>query len=479
MFKEIKENKILFFTCIIVFLILVYCSFNTFLSNDDLPYSFFYRTNTRVTNIIQVFKNQVADYFNISSRVFVHMMVQFLLIFGKNLWAVLNPFVIIINFLLINRIVKTYLPKSNNLINFIISSILFLLLFRYKWLFYWVAGSVNYIWTSTILLLFINYYLNKGWSKNIYLNLLIILFVSILHESLLIFMIFFIIFDILYEKIIKKTITKNKFLFFIPLLISIVFLLFGPGTFSRINSNNTWSNLSIFEKLALSIPVVSKNLFNLRDIKNILPIVYLILLLISLLKSKLKYKNILIIFLILISSICLFTNNGWFYFILVVLIFLIDSYYNIFEEREKNVIIHLSMLAIVFSMIITNDYANSRPNYFYYLYLIYSSVILFNQLFEKINYKRILPCLYVLLLVLLLHEAIVYNKIGRIHEVRLDQIKQAIENKNDVLYLKKIPSKFSLYHIDTNEPSSKDYFAYKYYIDYYKLNDKIVIEFVE
>ena len=107
----------------------------------------------------------------------------------------------------------------------------------------------------------------------------------------------------------------------------------------------------------------------------------------SLFKSKLKYKNLFGILLVVMSIICLITNNGWFYFILVVLIFLIDSYYNIFIERKKNIIIHLSMLAIVYSMIITNDYANSRPNYFYYLYLIYSSVILFNQVFEKINYN--------------------------------------------------------------------------------------------
>ena len=104
--KYILNNKLYLIILLLVFLSLFYCSLSTFIINDDLPYSFFYRTDVRVTNIIQVFKNQVADYFNISSRVFVHMIVQFLLIFGKNLWSVLNPIAIIISMILIGKIIN-------------------------------------------------------------------------------------------------------------------------------------------------------------------------------------------------------------------------------------------------------------------------------------------------------------------------------------------------------------------------------------
>jgi len=85
----------------IMFIALVYCSLNTFISNDDLPYSFYDRTSVRVTNIIQIIKTQIHDYSYINSRVFIHSIVQFLLIFGKNLWSILNPIVIILNFYII------------------------------------------------------------------------------------------------------------------------------------------------------------------------------------------------------------------------------------------------------------------------------------------------------------------------------------------------------------------------------------------
>ena len=80
----LKKNYLLCITVLLFFVALVYCSINTYVMNDDLGYSFFYRTSTRVTNILQIIKNQVSDYFIVNSRVFIHAIVQFLLIFGKN-----------------------------------------------------------------------------------------------------------------------------------------------------------------------------------------------------------------------------------------------------------------------------------------------------------------------------------------------------------------------------------------------------------
>lgn len=476
--NKIKENKILVITCIICYLVLMYCSFNTFIINDDLPYSFFYRTDIRVTNIIQVVKNQIADYFNINSRVFVHMIVQTLLIFGKNLWSVLNPCIIIINLLIINKMIKLYSNKTSNLLNFIILMSSFLMMFSYKWLFYWVAGSVNYIWTSTILLLFTYLYLKNGWNKNNLVNMFCILVVSILHESLLIYMIVFVISDIVYEKIMDNRITKTKFLFFIPILISSAFLLFGPGTMGRINSNIEWSNLSLIQKLVISLPVISKNLCNLTNIKNLLPLIYLILIIGNLLKIKMKYSKTITILLLIISMCCIFLDNGWLYFLLVIVIFLVDSYYHINNNNCKNIIIHLSILAIVYSMAITNDYTNGRPNYFYYLYLIYMIAILFQQLYKKFDLKILLSFVYVVLFALLTNEIIIYSQIGKINEERLLKINQN-KSENSILYLRKIPKKFSLYHIDINEPSTKEYFAYRYYLNYYHLDENVNIKFVD
>ena len=103
---KIKEHKRLVIFALLFTVILIYCHFNTFISNDDLSYSFLYRGETRVTNLIQVAKSQVADYLHLNGRFFVHCIVQTLLIFGKKLWSILNPIVILALILTITSIIK-------------------------------------------------------------------------------------------------------------------------------------------------------------------------------------------------------------------------------------------------------------------------------------------------------------------------------------------------------------------------------------
>ena len=47
-----KKNKYLIILIVFVCCVFVYTHLNTFLGNDDLPYSYFYRGSERITNII-------------------------------------------------------------------------------------------------------------------------------------------------------------------------------------------------------------------------------------------------------------------------------------------------------------------------------------------------------------------------------------------------------------------------------------------
>jgi len=473
----IKNNKLYLFLMFFVFVSFVYCSFNTLILNDDLPYSFFYRTDVRITNLLQVFKNQVADYFNINSRVFVHMIVQTLLIFGKNLWSILNPMIILFNMIVIGKIVSLYVKKFNKIINLILCITMFLLMFSFKWLFYWVAGSVNYLWTSLVLLLFTYYYLKNGWSKNIKLNMFLVLIVSILHESLLIYMTIFIISTILYEKFINKKEIKKLLLLFIPLIISYCFLLLGPGTLGRMASDSNWDKLNLIEKLNLSLPAVSLNLFRLDTLYNVLPSLFIICLIINLLLNKDK-KSFCMIGLLILNIILIFIfKNNWLYFILVVLIFLIDLYNNYKKNRLLLSIVHLSMLAVVYSMAITPDYLNARPNYFYYLYLIIMICITFYNI-NKEKIKKIVSALIFIIMIFLVGvECKNYYEIGKIKDSRINSINKCIKDECKILYFKKAPIYLQNYQIDINQPITRDYFAYEYFIDYYKLPDDTIIKF--
>ena len=210
MLEAIKKNKLLILILSSFFIILLYCSLNTMILNDDLGYSFLYRTDVRITNLVQVLKMQLSDYKIVSSRVFVHSIVQALLIFGKNVWSILNPIIIILNFYLIDKIIGLYKNNSNKLFNYLFGLCCFLLIVNFKWIIYWVAGSVNYVWTSTFLFLFIYLYLRYGLNKKMWVNMLLVLIISIIHESTFVFTSIFVVLMLMYDLVILKKFERKK-----------------------------------------------------------------------------------------------------------------------------------------------------------------------------------------------------------------------------------------------------------------------------
>ena len=146
-----NRSKYLYLITLIIFIILLYTHLNTYLANDDLPYMFFNRTDVRINSILDVLKNQYVDYFNISGRIFVHTILQSVLIFDKQLWSVINPIMIITTIILIIKIIEIKNKKVDKLLSLLLGISLYLILFKYKKIIYWVAGSVNYVWVFTFL----------------------------------------------------------------------------------------------------------------------------------------------------------------------------------------------------------------------------------------------------------------------------------------------------------------------------------------
>lgn len=478
MFSKIKntviKNKFLYFILFLFFITMLYAGLNTLIINDDLGYSFLYRTPKRITNIIEVLKMQISDYRIVSSRVFIHTIVQTLLIFGKNVWSFLNPLVVILNFYYINKIVKLYV-KDNKVFNYIYCLILFLLMANYKWIIYWVAGSVNYVWTSALLFAYIYIYLKYGFSKKNWLNILLLLILSIMHESTFVFSFIFILFIIIYEYIFNKKFDKKMLLLFIPLIISGIFIFLGPGTLSRMNS---YSELSLLEKLKISLPVISLNLYNLKDINNIIPIVFILTTIIRLFKYKENNKYIFIILNIICILVSVLSNNNIFYFILSILILFSNFYINYKENRNELNILLLSFYAIAYSLCLTEDYISGRPNYFVFIYMIFMSLIYFYEIFDKKAINKSIIFITIVFMFLLVKECYIYNKIGNLKNDRLIAIEKYKNGDTDKLYYRLMDEKYYIYQIDLNQPLSKDYYSYKYFIDYYNLPEDTEFEFI-
>ena len=472
---NIIKNKFLYFILFCFFATMLYAGLNTFIINDDLGYSFLYRTPKRITNILEVIKMQISDYTIVSSRVFIHTIVQILLIFGKSIWSFLNPIIIILNIYFINKIAKLYI-SSNKIFNYLFCLVLFLLLINYKWIIYWVAGSINYVWTSTILFSFIYFYLKYGLSNKNWINILLTLILSIIHESTFVFTVVFVLLIIIYDLLFNKKADKSKFILFIPLVFSAIFIFGGPGTLSRMNA---YSELTLIEKFKVSLPIVSLNLYNLNDINNIIPNIFVLLTSISLFKYKDKIKYLFVVLNVILILSCIFINNNIFYFLLSILILLSNFYINYKENRNELSILMLAFYSIAYSLCLTGEYLFGRPNYFVFIYMIFMSLIYFNDIFNKKIINKSIGLITAIFMLLMVKEVYIYNKIGELKDDRFSAIEKYKNGETDKLYYKIINEKYGIYQIDINQPLSSDYYAYELFLNYYELPLDTEFEYVD
>lgn len=125
--------------------------------NDEFAYSFIFSLDQRITSIGDILRSQQILYQNWTGRVIVHFLVQFFLWQGKDIFNFVNAAVFVGLIFVICSYTK--IRKFNT----IEDAKMFLLVFILCWFFlpvmgqttFWVAGSVNYLWTTFALLIFL------------------------------------------------------------------------------------------------------------------------------------------------------------------------------------------------------------------------------------------------------------------------------------------------------------------------------------
>lgn len=481
----ICENKYYIIFGIIIYIILFYCGLNTFNSNDDLPYSFMYRGEQRITSLGQVLEMQLSDYKIMNGRFIVHCVVQTLLIFNRVLFAIINPVFIlgltILGYLIIKKIMKIENKKS-----YIIPAsvfILFMIIYSHKYLMYWIAGSVNYIWTLIVAVIIYYSYLKTKFNKCIIFNVVLFLIASLLHESLITYAVMFLIISIILDTIENKKLNIKKFLYFIPIIIGIKFLILSPGNATRTDMYPQWYNQSIMSRILESLPVVSYNCFNIKNIYNIIPLIYIISLFISFSTININ-KKIKIFFnsiLVLSCVVGAILDNGYIYLGIIGLVTIMEIYYSIIKERKEVIPFLLSMYAVTFSMIITPLYDSTRPNiylYFALILLLIIHIIDFTYNKEKIN-KIIRIVVYLTGILMLLFEIYELTYIGNIHQRRVKDITDANLKNSEVVYLEKVESPADIFQIEPNTIFYENYYSTKYYKQYYNIPKDMKIDMKE
>jgi len=345
----------------------------------------------------------------------------------------------------------------------------------YKNIIYWVAGSVNYVWTYALLAIFLALYYKYGFHKKRLVNMAIIFLLTALHECTMVFTIMFIITNMLYDLYKNKKINK-EYIYYILSFLGSLLLLLSPANQLRMVADPSWNRMNIIQKLITSLPVVSYNLFNLLDYKNIIVHIFIISIIISLTKIKTKMSITGILLIIINVLLIIFMKNKWLYVSLMVLLTIMEYYGNIKNKRVELSIFSLASYAVVYSNIITPLYFAARPNYFFYMYMMVFILINFNKYMEKTN-KIFIGTLVVVFLILITKEVIVYNEIGSIYKTRIHQIEEYKNTaKEGPLVLKRIPRKYGYYHMDINLPT-KEWFTYRYFLTYYGLDKDTEIKF--
>lgn len=198
---------------------------------DDWHYPFIFGTHTQIGSLSDIIFSQCRHYLHFNGRFIVHCFVQlFAGLVGKGAFNVVNA-VMFATFLYMIALATS--RDKNNYIKIIPVAfvLLFFLMPGFKYVFLWLSGSCNYLWTGTVVLLFMwlmardklpskyhvplfVYGLISGWSNEaVSLGLGAALF--------------------LYFLMNRKLLTSHRKYLMIGFCLGLVALVFSPGALGR------------------------------------------------------------------------------------------------------------------------------------------------------------------------------------------------------------------------------------------------------
>ena len=249
-FIQKKSFVRLILACLIpsfVFGIVFFLNVKTPIHGDDYIYSYIFTTYDRITSLSDIIKSQEIHYMVWGGRSVVHSILQMVLTLPDRIIDVLNSLV----FLLF--ILSLYFhAKGRGRNSFILFGGMFLLTWILQPVFgdtvLWVTGSVNYLWGTTIILLFLlpyRMYSGKGKSRlimSVFLGLLFFLFGVVAGwtiENTALAMIVMIVLFLLFFRLKKWHIPLWALTGLVGSVIGYVLMIAAPGNFVRAGDAGT------------------------------------------------------------------------------------------------------------------------------------------------------------------------------------------------------------------------------------------------
>ena len=240
-------KKIIFLLILAVTFIAVYIlNQKTHLVSDDFRYTFLYEnfwpkeSTPRITGFSDIFHSMYNHYFMWGGRVVAHTMLQFILMFDKHIFNIVNSLV----FVGLAVVIYLHCNVNKNINLTLLAGICLCLWFftpNFGLTVLWASGACNYLWCGLIVLLFLLPYKRyiemydtdrDGVLKNIAM-LLFGLIAGWTNENTGGAMIFLIMMFMVYYKLIGLEIPKWSILGFLSSCVGFVLLAIAPGNSVR------------------------------------------------------------------------------------------------------------------------------------------------------------------------------------------------------------------------------------------------------
>lgn len=230
--KSKKNQKIIILAGIFISIFILNAL--TPLIADDYSYSFG-KNGERITNLLDIITSQINHYFTWGGRSVAHSLAQLFLMFPKWIFNLLNSAIYVILIYLIYLHVKMD-KEDKPLILLLIHFALWFLIPTFGQTTIWLTGSCNYLWTMTIMLLFL-YLIRKDLNEHSILKNITILLLGIIagwtNENTSFGLITAIIGFMILKKYKHKKISNYQKCALIGNIIGFIILIIAPGNFIR------------------------------------------------------------------------------------------------------------------------------------------------------------------------------------------------------------------------------------------------------
>lgn len=347
-----------------IFLLMLVLNYLTPLLADDYSYSNML-DGSPINNIKDIIINQIEHYFKWGGRSISHTIAQIFLVFvSKSIFNILNSLAYILLIYLIYKLAKPeYKDKPSLLI--VIHLLLWFILPVFGQTCFWIIGSCNYLWTTLIILTFLNIYKNIDKNKNSIFKTIFMFILGIIagwtNENTS-FGLLVIILGILttrkleYKKQKLPIWTKTGL---IGTLVGFIILIIAPGNFIRkeVFADENFIIIKLIKRIA-------KYTMHLAD--YLLPLIVIASILISIiLYHKKKIKPTIFIYLIgaffTIYSMTLsptFPPRAWFGVAVFMIIAIINLLFETIELHRLYKYVYINSI-IIFSFIFISSYVKA------------------------------------------------------------------------------------------------------------------------